>query len=356
MSQDQTNEIFDNMLMNIISRAEGIENFMDVFFGFLHRKTDFYQSVDEETARKRVIKSFEKWLKLNQKSMQEKEDAKARKEKYDAEQKAKKEEAKKAKEQSSALVEVTEEEAEKIEAEEKVKKEIKQSETSTETSAATSTETSTSKSESSSSKEPEQAEMTNGGLSKMDVKKDEEDTNADDTKLMPNRQNGANLENYQWGQTLEDVEIRIPFQVNGRLRGRDIDCKLTKNKLKIGLRNGPCIIDGTLWKSIKEEESTWAVDPNTNIVTVSIEKINQMEWWGAVCQGDLEINTRRASPESSKLSDLDEDTRPMVEKMMYDQRQKEMGKPTSEEQKKQDMLKEFMKAHPEMDFSKAKFS
>ncbi|MCJ1313562.1 hypothetical protein MMC25_007241 [Agyrium rufum] len=162
---------------------------------------------------------------------------------------------------------------------------------------------------------------------------------------------------YKWTQTIGDLDITAQFP--GNLKGRDFVVEFTKDKIKVAIRGQEPLLEGTFPHLIRPSESTWTLDtlsspPNTKELSIHLDKSNKMEWWPHVVTSAPAIDVTKITPENSKLSDLDGETRGMVEKMMYDQRQKEMGKPTSEEQGKMDMLKRFQEQHPEMDFSKAK--
>ncbi|KAJ3551021.1 hypothetical protein NMY22_g52 [Coprinellus aureogranulatus] len=158
---------------------------------------------------------------------------------------------------------------------------------------------------------------------------------------------------YKWTQELGDVDITVP--VPKGTRGKDLNVVIAKKKLSVALKGQEPILSGELCKEIKVEDSTWTLQ-DQQFVLIHLEKINQQTWWENVLTHHPKIDTRKIEPENSKLSDLDSETRGMVEKMMFDNQQKQMGKPTSDELKKMEALKRFQEQHPELDFSNAKIS
>ncbi|KAM0792003.1 hypothetical protein ACM66B_007114 [Microbotryomycetes sp. NB124-2] len=165
---------------------------------------------------------------------------------------------------------------------------------------------------------------------------------------------------YRWQQTLQDLTVSVPVPSGSKSRDLVVDIK--KKSLKVALKSPPkdsssdgVFVQGELPFEIKVDDSTWTLDDGKEVV-LSLEKVNQQQWWPHVVTSAPKIDTTKITPENSKLSDLDGETRAMVEKMMFDNQQKQMGKPTSDELKKQEMFAKFQAAHPEMDFSNTKFT
>ncbi|KZZ90157.1 nuclear movement protein nudC [Moelleriella libera RCEF 2490] len=160
---------------------------------------------------------------------------------------------------------------------------------------------------------------------------------------------------YKWQQTIS--ELNVTFVVPGNIKSRDLVIDIKKQSLSAGIKGQDPIIKGDLPHAVQVAESTWTLSANTDgtkTVEILLDKVYKKEWWAHVVTSAPTIDVTKISPENSSLSDLDGETRGMVEKMMFDQKQKELGLPTSDDQKKMDMLKKFQAQHPEMDFSNAK--
>lgn len=311
MSEMLEEERFDGLLLNFAQQCHGIDPLLDTVFSFLRRKTDFYQAPGNK-ARESVIRMFEKHEALAERTASEKK-------------KVREEEEHRAAARRVAARKKSVQEVEK-------KKGADEAETKS--TAVTAAE----------------------APAPVPSKSDDGDDD-DDEKEAPPPGNGGPTSWGMWTQQLSELQAQVP--VPAETKSRDLIVDIQRKHLKVGLKGRPPIVDGELHKKIIVEDCFWTLEEDAagrKEVVVSMQKENKMEWWKCVIVGDPEINTQKVQPENSKLSELDGETRMTVEKMMFDQRQKALGKPTADEMGKQEILEKFMKQHPEMDFSKAKFS
>eukprot|EP00904_Undaria_pinnatifida_P000969 jgi/Undpi1/10873/HiC_scaffold_3.g01399.m1 len=366
---------FDPMYLNLAQQNHGIDNLLESFFGFLRRKTDFYTGASEAQLEEKLLTVVRRQKVIAEKEELAKEKARAADERKRAEKrkllakkKAEQEDRKRKLELEASAASTAvglnapgSEDVVEVGKDGAFDVDQKPMELGTSNVVRTGVAAGDMKS-------AVEAVAAGGGLSAVASEEDggkkregdgatggegEGKDNDDDDDAPPPIGNGGKTEKYEWTQTLQELSVVVP--ITEGLKSRDVVCDITKSRLRVGVRGQPLLVDGEMYNRVKVDDSFWTLEDGKEI-NIALQKENQMEWWKCVVKGDPEINTSKVQPENSKLSELDGETRKTVEKMMFDQRQKAQGLPTSDEMSKQEMLGKFMAQHPEMDFSRAKIS
>ncbi|KAF8821142.1 nuclear movement family protein [Cardiosporidium cionae] len=333
MAQKDLEERYDQLLGSIAQQCEGIDNLLDIFFGFLLRRTDFFTAVDRiEKCEELVLRHMKKFGSLAQ---EKKMEAILRNRQLDSEREAR----------SRRLKELDEEEFRKKELENTMLSTSADKVEPIEPSTDSIIEESSLKTLAAVDKEAVEKDK----IDKNNVELDAEDSDTEESS--PPIGNGGKTDKYIWSQTLSSVEVQI--LVPPGTNSSACDVLISGQKLRVGLKGKPPIIDGVLHSRIKVDDSLWTLE-DKKYIQITLDKYDRMAWWSCVIKGDPTINVKKIVPENSKISDLDSETRSTVEKMLYDQRQKAAGLPTSDQKQQSELLEKFKKAHPEMDFSKAK--
>jgi hypothetical protein len=356
---------FDGLYLNVAQTARGIDPLLDSLFSFLRRKTDFFAGPPGSRKRRENDNADDDGTDLAVAKVMQVVQKHANLYRKEQEAKAAKAAASKAKPSkqasTAAAAKVNKSKEDVIEVGTDGQFDISPPPTSS-----SSTTTTTTKKPLADNKQ-KQAPTTEeeSPLAAAAAAAQEPSTTKDDTDMEdetndkrgpPPVGNGGTVPGkYVWTQVLSELAVTVP--VPEHTRGRDLDVRILKHHLTVKLlKTNNVIIDDELTKPVIVDDSFWTVEDGNRLV-INLQKLNPMEWWDSVCKTHTpKINVRDIQPESSSLSDLDGETRKTVEKMMYDQRQKALGLPTSDEEQKLAMLEKFKQQHPELDFSNAKIT
>ncbi|CAM9401481.1 unnamed protein product [Ectocarpus sp. 4 AP-2014] len=152
--------------------------------------------------------------------------------------------------------------------------------------------------------------------------------------------NGGVTDRYYWTQTVNEATVYVDVPLG--TRSKDVSCVIQPRWLTLKVRGAGAageagaaaagaedvVFDGELPSAVSREDSMWSLNDGKTVV-ISFEKTTK-SWWKSVVEGDPEIDTSKVDS-TTKISEYDGETQGAIRKIMFDQRQKSLGLPTSDE-------------------------
>ncbi|KAL6442912.1 hypothetical protein ACFW04_002744 [Cataglyphis niger] len=161
--------------------------------------------------------------------------------------------------------------------------------------------------------------------------------------------NGAVRDNYIWTQTLNDLDVLVKIPEHVKISKDTIRVNISSDEIKIDVKplnsstdsNWDNIFNGKLSFKIRKDESIWSIEAGKHI-NIHLEKATE-RWWEALIVNEPKIDLSKIDC-SKHFDDMIPEEQMKVQKLMWNQQQKLLGKPTSEQIKMEATLKQAWNA------------
>ncbi|XP_012536088.2 nudC domain-containing protein 3 isoform X2 [Monomorium pharaonis] len=161
--------------------------------------------------------------------------------------------------------------------------------------------------------------------------------------------NGAVRENYVWTQTLGDLDVLVKIPEHIKASKDTIKVDLSSNKIKIKGKPSASsadsewetIFSGTLSFKIRRDESIWSIEAGKQI-SIHLEKAVE-RWWEGLVNEEPKIDLNKIDC-TKHFDDMAPEEQMKVQELMWNHQQKMLGKPTSEQIKMEATLKQAWNA------------
>ena len=145
--------------------------------------------------------------------------------------------------------------------------------------------------------------------------------------------NGGIAATHSWTQTLYETTVTI--DVPAAPKAKDEACKISVRGLTLDIAGGAVSLAGNWYDVIDAGASCWTLDrPGRDraCLVLTLEK-TQETWWRSVFKDAPKADQIDAQKVDStkRMDEYDEKTQAGIRKCMFDQRQRRRGLPTSEE-------------------------